>query len=91
MKTVVNIKVDKDIKVRAQELAQDFGLSLSTVINAYLRQFVKEERIVFSGAPKMTVELEKMLGIIDRDIKNRKNLSKDIKNSDDLDNYFSSL
>ena len=91
MKTVVNIKVDKDIKIRAQELAQDFGLSLSTVINAYLRQFVKEESLVFSNVPKMSVELENLLGSVERDLKNKKNLSKSVKNVEDLDSYFASL
>lgn len=47
-KTVINVKTDKDLKNKAQKLAKNLGLPLGTVINAYLREFVRERRIVFS-------------------------------------------
>lgn len=40
MKTVLNVKTDKDIKQRAQRLAEHLGIPLSTVVNAYLKEFV---------------------------------------------------
>lgn len=40
MRTVINIKTDRKIKTEAQKIAAKMGLSLSSVINAYLRQFV---------------------------------------------------
>ena len=91
MKTVVNLKVDRDVKIKAQKLAQDFGLSLSAILNAYLRQFVREEAISFSSAPKMTQELENLLGVIEPDIKAKRNISKSIKTGGDLDAYFSTI
>jgi addiction module RelB/DinJ family antitoxin len=91
MKTVVNIKVDKKIKIKAQELAEDFGLSLSAVLNAYLKQFVREEKIIFSKAPSMSVELENLLKNIEPDLKKNKNLSQKIKTKENLDSYFASL
>ncbi|MBI4118716.1 MAG: type II toxin-antitoxin system RelB/DinJ family antitoxin, partial [Parcubacteria group bacterium] len=51
MKTVINIKTDKDVKKNAQGVAEELGLSLSAVINAYLRQFVRNKEIHFTAAP----------------------------------------
>lgn len=45
---VVNVKVDPKIKKQAQKVAEDLGLSLSSVVNAYLRQLIKTRRVEFS-------------------------------------------
>jgi len=37
MKTLINIKTDRDVKISAQKLAKELGLSLSAVVNAYLK------------------------------------------------------
>lgn len=47
-KTSTNISIDADIKVKAQELFADFGLDLSTAINIFLRQSVRENAIPFN-------------------------------------------
>lgn len=47
-KVSTNISIDSDIKTRAQELFSDFGLDLSTAINIFLRQAVRENAIPFS-------------------------------------------
>ncbi len=47
-KTSTNISIDADIKAKAQELFADFGLDLSTAINMFLRQSVRENAIPFS-------------------------------------------
>lgn len=47
MKTsVINIKVDKREKAKAQKLAKKLGFSLSSVMNAYLKDFLRKQRIV---------------------------------------------
>lgn len=47
-KTIINIKTDLKIKVHAQKIAADLGLSLSGIINAYLKQLVRAKTIQFS-------------------------------------------
>lgn len=47
-KVPTNISIDEDIKSKAQELFADFGLDLSTAINIFLRQSVRENAIPFS-------------------------------------------
>ena len=46
MNTVaMNISIDKNLKEQATELYNDLGLSLSSAINMFLRQSVRENRI----------------------------------------------
>lgn len=42
-----NIKIDPALKQQAQELFESFGLSLSSAINMFLRQSVREQAIPF--------------------------------------------
>jgi addiction module RelB/DinJ family antitoxin len=42
---ILNIKVDAKDKKRAQKLANDLGFSLSSVMSAYLKDFLRKERI----------------------------------------------
>ena len=47
---VVNVKVDPQVKKEAQKLAEDLGLSLSGLINAYLKQIIRTKTVSFSTA-----------------------------------------
>jgi addiction module RelB/DinJ family antitoxin len=47
---VIITKTEPQVKVRAQKVAKDLGLSLSSLINAWLRQLIKTKTIVFSAA-----------------------------------------
>ena len=47
-KTILNIKTDKLLKVKAQETAEKMGIPLSTVMNAFLKQFVQNGEITLS-------------------------------------------
>lgn len=85
MKTLISVKIDKDIKTRAQNLTQELGIPLSTLVNAYLRQFVREKKAVFTSAWQMSPELEKMLGPIENDIRRGRNISRSISSPDELD------
>ena len=50
MKTLLTIKTDKSIKETAQEVAGEIGVPLSTVINAFLKQFVRDREVSFSAS-----------------------------------------
>jgi len=47
-KTILNIKTDKSLKKAAKETAEELGVPLSTAINAFLKQFVREKEIILS-------------------------------------------
>lgn len=56
MDTTILIKTKKVVKLQAQELAKDLGLSLADVINASLRQFIINQGITISKMPTENLE-----------------------------------
>lgn len=46
-KVTTSISIDADVKSQAQALYADLGLDLSTAINIFLRQSIRENRIPF--------------------------------------------
>ena len=46
-KVATNISIDKDIKPKAQAMLAEFGLDLSTAVNMFLRQMLREKAIPF--------------------------------------------
>lgn len=55
--TSTNIKIDPKVKQQAQQLFDDLGMSLSTAVNMFLRQAIREQAIPFRiGAPEPNYE-----------------------------------
>lgn len=70
MKTaVINVKVDEQVKKRAQAVAKGFGFPLSTLINAYLMELANTGQIHFSSVEPMTPRMEKIIEQAEREIK----------------------
>ena len=61
MKTQVNLKIDNTVKIQAQKRASELGLSLSSVVNATLKQFARTGELELSTAPKITDSLRDMV------------------------------
>jgi len=91
MKTVINIKTDKEVKRNAQRVAEDLGFSLSAVINAYLKQFVRNKEVYFGLVPQMSSELEKLLGKVEIDIQKKRNISSAFSSEKEFKNHLASL
>jgi len=91
MKTLINIKTDKSVKENAQKVAKDLGLPLSSVVNAFLKEFVRSRSITFSAVPKMTPYLEGILGKVEKDIKEGKNTTGPFKSAKEANRYLDSL
>ncbi|MBQ8497174.1 MAG: type II toxin-antitoxin system RelB/DinJ family antitoxin [Clostridia bacterium] len=47
-KVSTNISLDAETKRKAQELLADLGLDLSTAVNIFLRQMIRENAIPFT-------------------------------------------
>lgn len=90
--TVMTIKTNKALKQKAQELAKDMGFPLGTLINAFLRQFVRDEAVSFSLIPQtpyvMNKKLEKELAEIEGDLKQGQNISLPFENAEGLIHYL---
>lgn len=52
-KVSTNISIDAETKAQAQELFADFGMDLSTAINIFLRQAIRENAIPFAITREM--------------------------------------
>ena len=46
-KVATNISIDEEIKPKAQAMLVEFGLDLSTAVNIFLRQMLREKAIPF--------------------------------------------
>ena len=67
------------------------GISLSDVINASLRNFIRTREVYFFDTPRMTPEFEKILGKIDKNIKEGKNISPKLSSSKEVNDYLDNL
>jgi addiction module RelB/DinJ family antitoxin len=56
-KTLITVKTDKTLKHAAQELAAEIGVPLGTLINSFLKQFVRNKEVNFSVSYKPTARL----------------------------------
>lgn len=45
----INIKTEPEVKARAQRIARGLGFSLSSLVNTWLKQFVKTKSVTFSA------------------------------------------
>ena len=45
--TNLNIRIDKEVKSQAEKLLNDIGMSLSTAINVFIRQLIRDGGIPF--------------------------------------------
>ena len=90
MQTVIHVRADKEVKENAVEAAKELGLSLSDIINASLRNFIRTREITFSDVPQMTPELEKLLDRVGEDIRYNKNIVGPFHNAEEMDKYLNS-
>jgi addiction module RelB/DinJ family antitoxin len=45
---VINIKTEKDLKTEIQKIANELGISVSALINGYLKQVVRSQKVIFT-------------------------------------------
>lgn len=75
MNTVLNVKLDPQLKREAQEVAKAIGLPISTVVAASLRDFVRTRSITISDTLRLKPEVEAELLKISADAKKGINVS----------------
>jgi len=90
-KTLINIRADVEVKNEAQKVARDLGLPLSTVINAYLRQFIRTKEVHFSMEGELKPSVKRRLDRLTKEAKAGKNVSGPFSNADEMDAHLNSL
>jgi addiction module RelB/DinJ family antitoxin len=86
METILNIKTKKDLKEKAQSLASELGVPLTTVVNSYLRQFIRERKLVLEMEPRVNDSLMEKWHKIS--LEANKNISKKFTKATDLITYL---
>ena len=69
MKTQTSIKLDSKTKKAATELAEDLGLTLSSVVNASLKQFIRNRELHVADGLTPTPFLENLLKEAEDDLR----------------------
>jgi addiction module RelB/DinJ family antitoxin len=90
MKTTLHTKIDKDVKERAQSLANELGIPISTIINSQLREFVRSGTFQVSREPQLKESVWKEVLKASKEAKEEKNISPDFDNIEDAMNWLNS-
>lgn len=85
--TTITIKTPKILRDQVQSVADQLGLPLTTIINAYLKDFIREKSFSVRVEPKLKKsvikELEKISDQMDKRID-----TMEFKNAEDLITYL---
>ncbi len=88
MSTTITIKTEKKLHREAKKTAQKLGIPLTTVINAYLKHFVREQTFTITARPtpkpEKIAEWERMSDDMDKHPEKYRGFS----NAEDLIEYL---
>lgn len=90
MKTVLNVKTDKETKEQAQRLAKHLGIPLSTIVNAQLKAFVASGEFKVSREPELRPDVKAELERAIAEAKLGKNLSPAFTTIDEMEKWLTS-
>ena len=90
-KTLLNIKTDPDTKVQIQEFAAELGVPVSVIMNAQIKQMLRDRKIVLSTELEPTPYLIKIMDQVEKDLKTGRNMSPGFSSAKDATNYLNSL
>ena len=82
-KTVISVKVDKDVRDRARKVSKRIGVPLSMVVNQELRRFADERRVEFREPLIPNAKTRKILDEAREDFRKGRNTSPGFDNMDD--------
>ena len=90
MKTTLHTKIDKDVKEKAQSLANELGIPISTIINSQLREFVRSGTFQVAREPQLKESVWKEIIKASKDAKQGKNISPEFTNVEDAKRWLNS-
>jgi antitoxin component of RelBE/YafQ-DinJ toxin-antitoxin module len=89
-KTILNIKTDPEIKRQLQEFAAELGVPVSVILNAQIKQMLRDRKLVLSTELEPTPYLKKIMEQVESDLAAGKNMTKPM-NAKDAITYLNSL
>lgn len=88
MKTLISIKTDVTVKRGVQKIAKEFGIPLSTIVNAYFKGLLRDRRIDFALPLRPNKKTAALLRQAHEDYRNGKNISPVFENAEDAIAYL---
>lgn len=82
MKTVLNVKTDRDIKIEATRVSKEMGVPLSIVVTSLLKKFINDRELVLEAPRQMSKKLESIIFKAEKDLNNG-TISPIFSNADD--------
>ena len=61
MNTTLHVTIDKETKQKAQKLAKEIGLDISTIVKASLKTFVQTESFYVAKSDRITPHLAQVI------------------------------
>ena len=89
-KTILNIKIDPQTKRQIQEFAAEMGVPVSVIMNAQIKQMLRDRKIVLSTELEPTPYLVKIMEQVEKDLIAKKNMTKAM-NAKEAVAYLNSL
>lgn len=89
-KTILNIKTDPATKQQLQMFASELGVPVSVIINAQIKQMLRDRKVVLSTELEPTPYLVKIMEQVEEDLKSNKNMTKAM-NTKEVVAYLKSL
>jgi antitoxin component of RelBE/YafQ-DinJ toxin-antitoxin module len=74
MQTMLSIKINRELKEKAQEVARTLGVSLNAVINQNIKEFISERQVTFTDHPVLNRRTQKILDRLLADSRAGKNI-----------------
>jgi antitoxin component of RelBE/YafQ-DinJ toxin-antitoxin module len=75
-KAILNIKTDPQTKRQIQEFAAELGVPVSVIMNAQIKQMLRDRRIILSTELEPTPYLVKVMEQVEADLVAGKNMTK---------------
>lgn len=73
---ILNIKTDATTKQQLQKFAAELGIPVSVIMNAQIKQMLRDRKIVLSTELEPTPYLEKVMEQVESDLVANKNMTK---------------
>lgn len=83
MKITLHTKIDKDVKERAQSLANELGIPMSIIINSQLREFIRSGTFQVTREPQLKDSVWKEILKASKDAKKGKNISPEFDSTEE--------
>ena len=88
-KTILNLKTDPSTKQQIQEFAAELGVPVSVIMNAQIKQMLRDRKIVLSTELEPTPYLIRIMEQVEEDLKTGRNITRTLNKKEALDHLRS--